>query len=656
MKLSELYSEYFANLISGGDLISRDKISLLGIRPLFDRFLTNRYITKVWMVVGLPVHYDQNLTQKIRTEMKERHPNVNTIIHMYNIPVQIRVFSDNFERHMNASAKQYYRYRDVFESLTEIEQETGVVDRDAAGNKISIDNYTLEKIKDNYDSYMYVHKAVSNGKYFMNTYYFVQASARDKKSLNDYDRDLMNMLQGDGIGVIKLHGNIGQYLDNFCPAAFVQSSLGKYRSMLFSQENVAALMPNVTKGLVGKRGIMLGMNWQTKLPFRLDLTGSGMAQVILIIAKSGWGKTFVAFEIAVELTSFGVHCSVTDIKGGEWRRIAKYVQTLEIDMGGDSARFVNLMRLDDLGCTTENCAEAYDAAIRDTVGLFEVCTNLQASEGNPSDLRSILNQAVEKVYTTAGVEKNNPKTFSLTRDFKYEDVLSVLGTLENSQAYTESLRRMCKIIKFRCSTYFMGEGRYSAAFRNEITVADILDTPMIIYNFNKNTGEKLDMVDNIRVFMARCLDNRKHFIRKQKGLHQAAFYEELQRCGGMTEFIENISSSVTGSRSNNLSVFLLLNAISTFDSSNFAAIRSNITTKIVGLCSSKDIDKLVSNYDCKDIENYMRVIYNNVEGKYSHCFAVSYDVGNDRDSLILKTVIPPEMEESFATRDSTVIA
>lgn len=52
MKLSELYSEYFANWISDGGMINRDKISLLGIRLLFDRFLTNQYITKAWMVSG----------------------------------------------------------------------------------------------------------------------------------------------------------------------------------------------------------------------------------------------------------------------------------------------------------------------------------------------------------------------------------------------------------------------------------------------------------------------------------------------------------------------------------------------------------------------------------------------------------------------------
>ena len=151
--------------------------------------------------------------------------------------------------------------------------------------------------------------------------------------------------------------------------------------------------------------------------------------------------------------------------------------------------------------------------------------------------------------------------------------------------------------------------------------------------------------------MARCMDSRKHFLRKQKGLHQAVFYEELQRCGAMTTFVQNISSDVTGSRSNNLTVFLLLNAVSTFDSDNFAAIKSNITTKIIGKVSSKDIKKLVTDYDCDDIEQYMIKIKQNKGSKMEHCFAVSYDTGNDKDALIMRTVVPKEMSEQFATRD-----
>lgn len=655
MKLSELYSEYFANWISDGSMINRDKISLLGIRPLFDRFLTNQYITRVWMVGALPVHYQRNLTQMIRMEMYEQFPEVKTIVHMYNTPVNVRVNSDVYERQMNASAKRYYQYKDVFDSLSDVERETGVSERVGGGVKLSIDRRTLSRIQDSYDSYMYVHSEANKGKSFTNTHYFIQASCADKERMKKYEHALMGLLRGQGVAVKQIRGNIGQYLDNFCPAAFKQSDISKFPTMLLSQDNVAALVPSKTKGLVGGGRIMLGQDWQTKLPFSLDFMNSDTAQVIMIEGKSGCGKTYLAEESVIELTAFNVHCSVTDIKGGEWNKVGKYVDMLEIDMTGNGARFVNTMRIDDLNCDTSNCTEAYEAAISYTVGLFEVATNLQSNEGNPADLRAILNQAVEKVFTTNGVNKKNPETFGVTKDFKYGMVLDAISTLQNSRSFTEEQRKLCSFVKTRCSTYFMGEGRYSESFKRELTIGEIINVPLIVYNFNKNRGETLDIIDNLRVYMARCMDSRKHFIRKQQGLHQAVFYEELQRCGGMSTFIENICSDVTGSRSNNLTVFLLLNSIETFDASIFAPIRSNITTKIIGKSNPKDIEKLAKDYDCADIEHYMKLIGTNAQNKYEHCFAVSYDTGEDRDKLILKTVVPKEMEDQFRTRDRMAV-
>lgn len=651
MRLSDLYAEYFANWISNGGMINRDKISLLGIRPLYDQFLTNKYVTKVWMVIQMPVHFDKNLTQMIRTEMHERFPEVKTTVHLYNSPVVPAIYSEQFKRYMGSAASNYYKYEDIFNSLTEVEKETGVSQYVGRGSYFRVSRDVLNNIRDKYDSYMYVHNQVSNGKTFVNTAYFIQASCENKQILRKYGDSLMQLMMKNQILVKPLKGKVGHYLNNYCPATHLQANSNAARTILLSQENVAAMMPNITKGLVSEHGLPIAIDWQTKLPFFLDLTSSGTAQVIMIVGKSGCGKTFLAFIIVICLVSVGIHCSVTDIKGGEWAVLKKYLQTLEIDMSGDSARFVNLLRLDNLGCNEDNCREAYDSAVNNTIGLFEVCTNLQPYEGNEADLRSILAQAVEKVFSSNGVVKTNPKTFSKTRNLNYSQVLVVLSDLESSRSYTDAQKQICKIIRTRCAPYFMSEGRYSSAFKNELTVADVLDTPLVIYNFNKNTGEALDVIDNVRIFMSRCLDSRKHFIRKQKKLHQAAFFEELQRCGSMKTLINNISSDVTGSRSNNLSVFLLLNAVSTFDADNFSAIRSNITTAMVGKCSNADIKKLVSDYDCETIENYMQLIRKNDGGKYNNCFAISYDVGNDKNSLIAKTVIPQSMAKDFSTRD-----
>lgn len=656
MKLSELYSDYIANWISDGLLINRDKISLIGIKPLFDRIMTNGWITKVWMITAFPVNYDVHITHKIRKEMFLQYPEVDTVIHTYSSPVSVNVNSEVYKRHLKHAASRYHAYQDVFEKLSEEDQLTGVIERDGTGRHLSIDRDTLMSLKNDYDSYSYVYDQTNSGKYFSNTYYFIQASAKTRKELKKYKKSLTSLLNSEHVRFREIRGGVDQYLDNFCPASYYQATDGKYMSMLFSQENVASLVPNKTRGLVSSQGLLIGLDWESKLPFFLDLFSSGAAQVVLMLGKSGCGKTYLAFLIAIELIGFSVHCSVTDIKGNEWAALLHYVKgALRISMSGNSACFVNTLRLDDVECNASNCVEFYEDAVRGTADILEIATNLQASEGNAVDLRAILTTAIDKLFVTNGVVRDNPKTFVNTKNLKYADVIDMISTLENTKSYTDQQRYICKLVRVRCSVFFSAEGSMHAAFQKEVSIADVLQSPFVIYEFNKNSGEVLDTLDSLKVYMCQFLDGKKHNVRKQHGLHTAAFYEELQRCLYLDKLMTGISAKVTGSRSNNLSVFLLLNAVSVFQEDALKQIKSNITTKIIGKCDTDDSDTLVKHFDCGKIADYMeRVRHDPI--KYAHCFSTLYDTGNDTNSLILKSVVPKDMCEHFNTRDRLTYA
>ena len=656
MKLSELYSEYFANWISGGAMITQDKISLIGIKSFYDRFMTNTGITKVWAIEKVPVHLSCNITQMIRSEMFEKFPSVKTVIHMCNAPVSMNVHGDHFQRGLKAASRSYNDYKSVFDQLSADEKLTGLAARiPGSSQKLYVNKETLEGYKEAYDSFTYVYSASTNGQCFVRTTYFVQATARTKKELQTYSKALGDLVASKDLYMSELRGSMPLYLTGYAPAAPYKPSSDRVYPNLFSEENVAALLPNKTKGLIGHGPLMLGLDWQSKLPFWIDFFNSGSAQVVMLLARSGYGKTFLAFVLAVELAGINVHWSAIDIKGGEWIRTGKYVDVAVISMSGSNARFVNTLRLDDVECSEEDCKDFYDTAVRGTVDLFEIATNLSPTEGNVSDLRSILDTAVTKVFSSNGVMRDNPSTFGKTKDLKFADVLDVVSTLESTKTYTENQRKICKLIKVRTSPYFMGEGRYAYAFKNELTVGGVLDTPGVIYDFNKNAGEALDTLDSLRVFMVQFLDGKKHSIRRKKGLHTAAFYEELQRSRQFGKLVEAISQNVTGSRSNNLTVFLLLNAVSTFSQEGFAPIKSNITTKIIGKVIDEDLRTLVNDFDCGMIDDYIADITNDVNGAYTNCFAIQYDTGTDINKGIIRSVIPSDMVAQFETRSRMTV-
>lgn len=651
MKLSELYSEYFANWLSGGALINKDKISLIGIKPFFDRFMTNKFITKVWLIEAFPVYFENNICHEIRTEMHNKFPSVRTIIHVCSTPCSISVKSEAFNRMFKTSSKRYNEYNEAYESLNKDDQLTGFSAYvPGSARKITITKDTLERYKQDYDSYRYVYESVASGESFTHSFIFIQASASDKKTLAMYSKALDNLMTSEGIVCAEVQGTISNYLHQFAPASILNTNDSRFVPTLLSEDNLSAILPNKTQGLIGHGPLLVGIDWMSKLPFWIDFFSSGSAQVIMILARTGYGKTFIAFTIAIGLTGLGVHWSAIDIKGNEWIKVGKYVDVAVIAMSGSDARFVNTLRLDDIECDESDCQDFFDTAVRGTCDLFEIATNLSEREGNVTDLRAILDAAVSKVYSSRGIVRENPSTFALSKDLTFADVLDVISTLESTRSYSDSQRNICKLIKVRTSAFFLGEGRYSYAFKNELTVGEVLNTPGVIYDFNKNSGEALGTLDSLRVFMVQFLDGKKHSIRRRKKLHTAAFYEELQRSSSFGKLVDAISQNVTGSRSNNLTVFLLLNAVSTFKQDGFAPIKSNITTKIIGKVIDEDIGTLVNQFDCGMIEDYMKAINNDDKNEYQHCFAIQYDTGDEVNKAMVRSIVPPDMVTSLRTR------
>ena len=648
MSVFDIYVQAFVNYITDGKLSSKSDLSGRDVKTYYDRFETKSKVSRCWVIANWPFETDINITQAIRSEMFKKFPHVQTVIEFNNRPVRLGVASKRFQATLGAAYGQYNEYRAVYNALPEVEKMTGFSGY-INGRKVTINKEALNRLEEQYKSMQYVYKQEMDGNILMQTTAVVRAIGNTRDEIDRYEEALMNIGFRLGLNIVRVKNKYPQFLGEISAGANVVTS-GNFNTTLLSEENLAKLFPSKTRGLVGTGPLLLGLDWHSKLPFWIDFFNSGSAQVVMILARSGFGKTFMAFSVAIELAGIGVHWSAIDIKGGEWRKLAPIMPISEISMSGASARFVNTLRLDDIACDETDCVDFYDTAVRGTCELFEIATNIQENEANVADLRAILDTAVIKTFSTRGVIRENPETFKYTKGMTYADVLSVISSLESTRTYTDKQREICKLIKVRTSPFFMAEGRYASAFKNELSVQEILDTPGLVYDFNKNSGESLDTLDSIRVFMVQFLDGKKHSIRRKQRKHTAAFYEELQRSSNFGNLVNAISQNVTGSRSNNLTVFLLLNAVSTFDDEGFGPIKSNITTKIIGHVVDDDIKALVNNFDCKMIEDYITDISHDETGDYQNCFAIQYDTGMDVDKAMIKCMVPQELCDVFETR------
>jgi hypothetical protein len=159
--------------------------------------------------------------------------------------------------------------------------------------------------------------------------------------------------------------------------------------------------------------------------------------------------------------------------------------------------------------------------------------------------------------------------------------------------------------------------------------------------------------------MATSLIMKKMSIRKDAGKFTDIVFEELQRCDQFGKMLDFISHIVTGARSENAVVLLLLNSIGTLmtssDSFNASerrarSIASNITHKIIGKVEESDIQVLSKDFGCRTIESELQAIHDNTA--HANSFVALMDNKLEKDTCLYRVILPDEVGEQFVTRET----
>lgn len=655
MRLRDLYTTNFAHWMSMGNLVLRDRLSSIGIKTAFDKIVTKQAVTKIWAITSFPVDFDMYLSDFIRNRMREDFPDVETSLRFVSTSTDPKIDSQSFQRKFRQHSDNYERMSNFFDQMNKTDQMTGKTFLLGPGKKWTIRKADIKRVKEQYDSFQYVYEhsttnLLGGGGQFTKTHVFIEASTDNVRILAKYRQALMRLLQGYDIYCRELQGNISQYLNNFGVAAYQQTVDKKFVPNLLSDENLSNLLPVRTQGLVGGDGVLMGLDVLSKLPFIMNYYVAGTAQVILWTGASGFGKTLSAQMFAFSLINDGKHVGAIDIKGNEWIKLKKFVPDLkEIKMGGERAMFVNCMRLDDYKVEGQDAVYVHDTAIQGTAQVLGILAAVSPNEGNQIDVNQLLSEAARKVMYLRGVRAENPKTFSLTRDINYLEVLQQVGEMaDNTMSLSKNQRELAQLIVSRCLPYFTGS---NDIFQREVSLQEVIDSPLVIYSFDKNNNVTLDTLDDVRVYMVQFLSLKKQFVRKQQKKHTVDFYEELQRSNEFGRLMNAISHAVTGSRSNNVMVVLLMNTFSALESNrDTESIKSNITTYIAGRLEDNDVDALVK-LGRQDMLEHVKLIQEDEKGIYRNCFAIRSNNGQEVLRTIFRVELPDYMLEELKTRD-----
>lgn len=652
MKLLDIYSMIFANWLNGGNFVHRNRIGPQDVIPEYNMIFTKSSVRKVYRISGIkPDNVELAFIDYIRDKMFILHPNVEVMISVHNYPVRLDVTSDKFNRAMTRASEAYTSYKEAFDSQSGLARMTGKTYRLPGGGRLRLSRERLDSLYQVFLSYYYLYNYISGGGTVCQTEVFIEVVGKQASKVVSACNDLYGLLGPLNIGCEELHGVLKTYLLEFGIATPPPMKMNKkfLPQLLFTDENTAAFSSYKSSGLVGTGGVIMGVDYKSRLPFSVDLFEAPSAQVFLLMAKTGMGKTYSAFQMAISALALGEYVTAIDIKGREWAKLSDFVQTKILTFDERHPSFVNTLRLDDVRATKQTAGELFNTAVKGTVSLLMLIVNLQENEGNPSDLELVLREAVMKLYTMRGVDPVNPASFSKTSTFKYSDILPLLEDLSNTVTYTQAQKKMVTLARSRCHAYLGDSGLFADAFRNEITLGDVMDSSLVIYEFNKNQNAMTDSLDVIRIFMVQFLDSKKKAMLREKGKFLFCFYEELQRCEQFGNLIEYICADVTGSRSNNAVVILLMNSLKVLQGKRAQDIRSNITSFLCGRVEEPDIRVIRDEFNKPWLAKQLELMEAHPNA-YRNCFVAMVDTGAHLHQTMYRVELPDYLSEHFKTR------
>ena len=652
--LLDIYSLYIAHFLNNGAFLRKGKISSTSIKADYNIIMTKQSIKKIFRITVIkPINKDLAFLDLIRDKMFEECPNVRTNFNMTMTPSSLNITSEKFINSFSRAADKYEVYKEVFESQEGVAKITGKTYRLPGGGSVKLSKKHLEALQHGFESFNYVYQYVGNGGSMMQTTLFIEAVADDIKLLNRYSQRLRSLCTQLEIDCVEVKGATKAYLNEFGPATPPKDKINKkfQPQLLMSDENISAFSTYKSRGLVGGSGILFGMDYRSKLPLCVNLFESASAQVCVIGGKTGSGKTFAAFQLALSLAAEGVAISAIDIKGREWVKISKYIDCKVITFDEQNPSFVNTLRLDDMYVTRDNAQELYNTAVNGTVMLLSIIVGLPDNDERITDLNMFLREAVQKLFSINNVNPENPDSFINSRNITYSDLMPILSDLTLCASYTDEQKNVATLARSRCYAYLGESGLFSDAFSKEITLHSVVSTPLVIYEFNKNSGVMTDTLDVIRIFMVQFLDTKKKAQLKKERKFLACFYEELQRSHQFGNLLEYICADVTGSRSNNVLIFLLLNSLKVLNMVRSQDIKSNITSFIMGRMEKMDAKIMREDFGQYWIADQLD-IFNQRPMEYPNCFAAHLDTGAHVYETVYKVITPEHVTKVFTTRDT----
>lgn len=474
-----------------------------------------------------------------------------------------------------------------------------------------------------------------------------------------------------GISLTRVLYDIPEVLRYFSPFSLNnESGIAQKLPIHVMTDEITARFSTYNQGTLGNRGIYWGTDVYSYFPvLKVVKAKDSDAENWLITAETGGGKSHIIKMILLQLTAIGFNGTIMDIEGFEYIPLANFMsenkKVVIVNMAEGTGKYFDPVEIPMLTNNLDLIADAKKMSQDYTLAVFK--TIMSRSYDKDSNIDNVINRAVGRVYTAAGVTSNY-RTWSKSKGLTLFNVYAMFSTmlqeLEDDESYTGEKTPFILALEHvieTCSRYFEKGGTQEDFFKERIRIEDIVDADLVVCSFGM-AGKSHNSVDPVQLGLmqlsASQISHQRSIYSKSRGRFNYKVWEEFQRWGKFPGSEATIGVAVTGGRKLGDVNIIITNDVGDILREDRFSIFPNVTSYLIGaigdskirseLCQRLSIANMEPELDLiakeKKVDDELDDIADNNESPLTFAFLC----GLDRSKYgVIKGVLPPEIKRSL---------
>ncbi|MBR3598467.1 MAG: hypothetical protein IKL53_01170 [Lachnospiraceae bacterium] len=500
---------------------------------------------------------------------------------------------------------------------------------------------TSRKMKDRSTRCLFTVKMADSGVQLKNTRMFLQVRAKDINTLNQAEKIIFDLLRDTGSTYMPAHSTIRRDLEYISLIGNRTTDVKGITPVMTSNIVLSQLIAN-TGSYNDRDGYYLGMNVRNGSHYYVNMGKITVARNMLVVSKSGVGKTALAMNIAQSAYESGSAVSMMDIKGNEFVNFAKATNGYIISLRPTSIEFINswVMRKED---TSEEHAEAYfKSRVQFSKQQMIILSGIRDRE-KLLEFEELLDEFHSGLYNFLGVTATNMNSWSNTLNLHpyevFERFLKYL-TPEKWSKYSIS-----KSVIGTLRMYMSESGTKSYVFKREFDYNSILNAKTLVFDFGL-LGQSAMSDTEVDLFRLKFLYtsrlNSDFTTRKYaEGLRTLKILEESQVVS--PEIMEMYVQEYTLRRSQMQDTLLLGNSVlSLAGNENSKPLIENTTGLFIGELTLDARNALIEQFGLQHLSDHIKLPGS--APKYKNCFVFINNMQNKKLYPILQIQLEKDEE------------